>query len=484
MRNSLLFKIMGAFLILVLISALVISLSTSMGTRRAFNLYSNSNRERYAERLASSLADFYQISQSWQGVDQLLQTEYSQSGHMFGGGNLTGRGRYSGFPGSMGDVMGESNDRLLLASADNRIIYDSKKELIGNNVLDQNLDSGIPILVDEKQVGLLVIISGGIQAGTPAGVFLESVNHSIVFSVMAGVIIAILLGALLFNQITSPLRQLKKAVMEVGSGNFNQRVQIKSHDEIAELGNSFNQMAENLKKAQEDRQHYMADIAHELRTPLTAIQGTVEAMQDNILPLDAEQLDILHEQTTLLNRLVDDLRLLSLAEAGQLKLARTLSDVAPILKRIVDTMKPLADKKKIDLQLKTPEKLSPVLLDKDRFSQIINNLLTNAIRYTPESGIIRVNTGISADSKELVIDVVDTGTGISPEDLPHVFDRFYRADKSRARVSGGAGLGLAIVYQLVEAHNGKIKVISPVNKEEENGGTLFSITLPLAINEK
>lgn len=481
MRNSLLIKIMGAFLILVLISALVISISTSIGTRRAFNLYSNSNRERYSERLAASLASYYESTNSWQGVDQVLQSGFSQSGRMMmGGGNMMGKGRNSDLPGFMGGMMDDSNERLILADAGEKIIFDSWKKLEGEDLSHSFKDEGLPILVNDSQVGWLVVTSDTIKSGTPAGAFLESVNHSIFFSVLAGVFIAILLGALLFNQITSPLRQLRKAVMEVGSGNFNQRVNINSQDEIAELGNSFNQMAENLKKAQEDRQHYMADIAHELRTPLTAIQGTVEALQDNILPLNSEQLEILHEQTTLLNRLVDDLRLLSLAEAGQLKLDKKLCDPITLLKRIVDAMKPLADQKMIDLELMADENLPQVFLDKDRFAQIINNLLSNAIRYTPESGSIRVKVGISLDSKSLSIEVIDTGSGISPEDLPHVFDRFYRADKSRARVSGGAGLGLAIVYQLVEAHNGKINVISPVNKEGEFGGTQFSITFPLS----
>lgn len=478
MRNSLLLKIMGAFLILVLISALVISVSTFLGTRRAFNLYSNSNRERYAQRLASSLASFYETSESWQGVDQVLQTSFSQSGHMMGGGSMMGKGKNSGLPATMDSMMSESDERLILADKSSIILFDSRNELKGEQLPLTFRSSGLPIEVNGTSVGLLIITSGTIQSGTPASAFLESVNHSIFFSVLAGVVIAIVLGAVLFNQITSPLRQLRKAVLEVGAGNFDQRVTIRSRDEISELGNSFNQMAENLKKAQEDRQHYMADIAHELRTPLTAIQGTVEAMQDKILPMDFEQLDILHGQTILLNRLVNDLRLLSLAEAGQLKLDRVLSDPDPLLKNIVDAMKPLADQKNLDLRLESTGNLPQIFLDKDRFAQIMNNLLSNAIRYTPENGSILVKAGVSAVSKSLIIDVVDTGTGISPEDLPFVFDRFYRADKSRARVSGGAGLGLAIVYQLVEAHNGQIKVISPIYKNGENKGTQFSITFP------
>ncbi len=290
------------------------------------------------------------------------------------------------------------------------------------------------------------------------------------------------MGALLFNQITSPLRQLKKAAVEVGNGNFKQRVSINSRDEFSDVGKSFNQMAESLEKSEEARQHYMADIAHELRTPLTAIQGTVEAMQDKILPLDEEQLDILHNQTTLLNRLVNDLRLLSLAETGHLKLDKTLVNPGDLTRQIVEGLKPLAAPKNITLETVIQDDIPEWKLDPDRFAQVLNNLLGNAIRYTPENGRISVHVDHQSPLNELQIRVTDSGTGIAPEDLAYVFDRFYRADKSRARLSGGAGLGLAIVKRLVEAHSGNISVKSPVSKDE-NGmgfGTEFLIHFPLA----
>jgi signal transduction histidine kinase len=234
-------------------------------------------------------------------------------------------------------------------------------------------------------------------------------------------------------------------------------------------------MAESLEKVEEARLHYMADIAHELRTPLTAIQGTVEAMQDKILPLDDEQLDNLHSQTDLLNRLVNDLRLLSLAETGHLKLVKNLASPLTLTRSAMDGLKPLAVQKGITLELLAPEDLPECLLDTDRCTQILNNLLSNAIRYTSEGGTISVS--LSEQDDELVMAVADTGTGIPAQDLPHVFDRFYRADRSRARASGGAGLGLAIVKQLAEAHRGRVSVQSPV--EETGTGTRFEVRLPV-----
>ncbi len=262
-------------------------------------------------------------------------------------------------------------------------------------------------------------------------------------------IIAIILGACFLTD-PAPLRQLKKAAVEVGNGNFKQRVSIKSHDEFSDVGNSFNQMAESLEQAEDSRQHYMADIAHELRTPLTAIQGTIEAMQDKILPLDDEQLGILHNQTILLNRLVNDLRLLSLVETGHLKLDMSRVKLDELIQQIIDSIKPLTNPKKLILDINVQKDLPEWKIDKDRFTQILNNLLTNAIRYTPDGGSITVQAEYIFAAKKLEIVVRDTGTGIDIDDLPYVFDRFYRADKSRTRLSGGAGLGLAIVKRLVK----------------------------------
>ncbi len=484
MRNSLIFKLMGAFLLLILISGLVISVSTAVSTRHAFDQYSSTNRKAWSLRMASNLADFYAVSNSWQGVDKILLAEFSDSSHNPGGMNMMGKGRKDNTdtdqPFIMGGMLDDSGQQILLMDEDANVLFDSWNELTGTQESISVWQSGTPIIVDEKQVGSFLVMSNTPGIGTAAGEFLESVTHSIIASVLTGVIIAIILGAVLFNQITAPLRQLKKAAVEVGNGNFKQRVSIKSHDEFSDVGNSFNQMAESLEQAEDSRQHYMADIAHELRTPLTAIQGTIEAMQDKILPLDDEQLGILHNQTILLNRLVNDLRLLSLVETGHLKLDMSRVKLDELIQQIIDSIKPLTNPKKLILDINVQKDLPEWKIDKDRFTQILNNLLTNAIRYTPDGGSITVQAEYIFAAKKLEIVVRDTGTGIDIDDLPYVFDRFYRADKSRTRLSGGAGLGLAIVKRLVEAHGGQISVKSPVfNREGQPGfGTEFTITLP------
>ncbi len=482
MRISLLFKLMGAFLVLILVSALVISISTLSGTRQAFNQYSSNNRREWSLRLVSDLADFYSTSNSWSGVEQFLTTEINNIAQTTG---FPGRGRNDRSDKEhifqFGNGMDGYNLRVMLADQTGIVLFDSHNEMVGEKIVKEELEAAYPVSVSNDQIGSLLVSSGGIISGSPAANFLESVNHSIVFSVLAGVLIAIIMGALLFNQFTSPLRQLQKAAVEVGKGDFNQRVNIRSRDEFSDVGKSFNQMAESLENAEIARQHYMADIAHELRTPLTAIQGTVEAMQDKILPLDEEQLSILHTQATLLNRLVEDLRLLSLAETGHLKLMRSQVNPTELIRQALDGMKAIATTKSITLQTEIDPAILVWSLDSHRFIQILNNLLGNAIRYTPEDGTIYIRTHL-INHNTLELRVIDTGTGIGSDDLPYVFDRFFRADKSRARISGGSGLGLAIVKHLVEAHGGKIFVNSPVFKNEpgQSMGTEFVLRFPSA----
>jgi len=222
-------------------------------------------------------------------------------------------------------------------------------------------------------------------------------------------------------------------------------------------------------------QSMVADVAHELRTPLAAIQATLEGMQDGVLPLDLEQVNALHEETGLLNRLVGDLRLLSLAEAGQLQLERQPASPGDLLARTAEQFRPQAAAKGIEIETAIAENLPQLLLDSDRMAQVFNNLVSNALRYTPAGGKIALQAAQEVGFVKLC--VTDNGSGITADDLPHVFDRFYRGDKSRSRVSGGSGLGLAICRRLVEAHGGRIDAESPVNRD--GTGTRFRVWLPV-----
>jgi signal transduction histidine kinase len=233
----------------------------------------------------------------------------------------------------------------------------------------------------------------------------------------------------------------------------------------------------------------VADVAHELRTPLSVMQANLEAMQDGILPLDAEQIASLHEETVLLSRLVADLRLLSLAEAGQLNLERAEADPEDLIRKATERLYRNAEERRVALNVETEAALPAVSVDQDRINQVVGNLVSNALRYTPAGGTVTVQakpdvndaSGLARlEVPAVLVSVTDTGTGIPAADLSHVFDRFYRADRSRTRASGGSGLGLAIVKHLVEAHGGRVWIESPVfyANEGQGYGTRVSFTIP------
>jgi signal transduction histidine kinase len=231
-------------------------------------------------------------------------------------------------------------------------------------------------------------------------------------------------------------------------------------------------MADSVGAAEQLRRQMVSDIAHELRTPLTNIRGYLEAVRDGVLAAEPGVIDSLHEEAMLLNRLVADLQELALAEAGQLTLARQPVAVAEVVEKAAGALRPLLAGGPA-LRVELPDDLPPVSADPERLGQVLRNLLTNAQHHTPAGGEIVVAAQTTGDAVE--VSVRDTGSGIAPEHLPYVFERFYRADPARARATGGAGLGLAIVKQLVEANGGQVRVSSAAGR-----GTTFAFTLPRA----
>jgi signal transduction histidine kinase len=256
------------------------------------------------------------------------------------------------------------------------------------------------------------------------------------------------------------------------AGDLTQRVEITSRDEIGDLARAFNRMADGLARLEESRRQMVTDVAHELRTPLTNIRGYLEALRDGVVEPDRRITDSLYEEAMLLTHLVDDLQALSLAEAGQLRLQRQPVALADVVERAVGAFGSRAQAEGVPLQVDLPDDLPLVDVDPQRIGQVLRNLLDNGLTHTPPGGQISVTVCVRASWIE--VRVSDTGSGIAAEDLPHVFERFYRADRSRSRATGGAGLGLAIAKQLVEAHGGRIEVESQVGH-----GTQFTFTLPV-----
>ncbi len=302
--------------------------------------------------------------------------------------------------------------------------------------------------------------------------YLSSVQTAVwVAGGLAG-LVAVALGLLLARQIASPARALTAAARRVAGGDYAQRVPVRSRDELGELAMAFNSMAEALGHQEELRRRLVADIAHELRTPLAIIQANLEALLDGVRPLSTAAVADIHEETQLLARLVTDLRDLSLAEAGQLTLRREPTDLGALAHGSVTKFEAPARDKGVRLRLEVPDALPTADVDPDRAAQILGNLLDNALRHTPEGGLITVS--VQPAPGGVRVTVADSGPGIPAEHLPCIFDRFYRADLARSRKLGGSGIGLAVVRQLTEAHGGRVRVESSAGR-----GAVFHLEFPV-----
>ena len=303
-----------------------------------------------------------------------------------------------------------------------------------------------------------------------AASILSNFNRTLLLAAVAGGGVALVLTGVLSRGIVRPVESLTRAARRMERGDREQRVVVGSRDEIGALAQAFNAMADSVSQAEQLRRQMVNDIAHELRTPLTNIRGYLEAVRDGLLEPRPAVIASLHEEALLLNRLVGDLQELALAEAGQLTLTTQPTALADVVAKTLDAWRPrLAGGP--ELCVDVPDTLPLVSADPARIGQVLRNLLENARQHTPPDGTITISARAAADAVEVAVS--DTGSGIAPEHLPNVFERFYRADPSRARATGGAGLGLAIVRQLVEAHGGRVSV-----RSEAGTGTTFVLTLP------
>ena len=337
-----------------------------------------------------------------------------------------------------------------------------------------------PIFKDGQQVGAFTVSNTNLPGPESRGPVLADpvasrisgvVNRSLLWAGIGAAALGALLVWLLSRRALAPLQNLGAAARRLGRGDLSQRADTTGPTEIRELAHSFNVMAEGLEEAERQRRNLTADVAHELRTPLSNIQGYLEAIRDGLVDPTPETIDTIHGQALHLSRLVEDLRLLAQMEAGALQLQLSSTRIEELLQSSVEAVRPRADAKRIDLSLDAQPSLPMLDLDATRISQVIGNLLENAITHTPEGGRVSVLARASAGAVEVTVS--DTGAGIASEDLPRLFDRFYRADPSRDRSTGGAGLGLTIARRLVEAHGGTIEVESELGR-----GSRFTVRLP------
>jgi signal transduction histidine kinase len=443
-------KLFLSFTLIVLISVLLVAFIVRWGTVNEVRAYMVRGGMYELDELATQLETLYANNGSWQGADQV-----------FGSGR---RGA-----GGMGAMM---NQRLLLADPSGLIVEDTQGTSIGETMSQSQRDNSIPLFVDGQTVGYLYAVGGaGFNSSNEQQLYTR-LNRAVIIAGLVAGGLGLVLALVLAYTLLRPIRALTFASQKLAKGDLSQRVAIHSDDELATLGNAFNHMADSLQVAEESRRAMTADIAHELRTPLAVQRANLEALQDGVYPLSVENLSPVIEQNHLLTHLVDDLRTLALTDAGQINLERTPTDLTLLTQRVVELFQPQAAAQQVRLRLTTPAiPPKPLSLDPIRVEQMLSNLISNALRYTPIGGTIDVTIADLPDITRLTVH--DSGPGIPEESLPFIFDRFYRADKARSRSEGGSGLGLAIARNLARAHGGDLTATN-----HASGGALFTLILP------
>ncbi len=368
--------------------------------------------------------------------------------------------------------------RIIVEDARGALVADSHPDSGEAFTGDAARSQTIPIERNGRLLGQVTLVPGE-STGTirePAISRLASgVNRALLLTGLAAGVVGVLLVWLMSRRVLSPVRTLGTAAQKLGQGDLAQRVPTSVPGELGQLANTFNIMASNLQEAEKRRRNLVADVAHELRTPLSNIQGYLEAVKDGLLQPNSATIDIIHQQVLHLVSLVEDLRVLALAESGSLRL--DYQSVAPgeLLEQTAEAFRARAGTKGVELVLDLPRQLPRVEMDRTRMTQVVGNLLENAILHSPEGSVVTISAR-APDTETLRLAVADQGRGIEPEELPQIFDRFYRVDPSRARATGGSGLGLTIAKQLVEAHQGTIGVESKLGK-----GSCFYVELPLSL---
>lgn len=311
--------------------------------------------------------------------------------------------------------------------------------------------------------------------------FRSAVYSALQFAVPSALLAATIISISFSRQFVKPIRNILTASEKISDGKYSERIPIPgnlSPDELDELGQlaiGFNQMTTRLEKNEELRRELIGDVSHELRTPLAFLKASIEGLMDGIIPCSNENFQEIQEEIDRLNRLVDDLLELSILESGEYRLDKRTIQISELISPLVSQMQGKLKQKDIQLTYEIENNLPPIKLDVDRIKQVLINIISNAIRFTPQGGSILLKA-VFHNNKSIEISVRDSGIGIPQEQLKNVFKRFYRVDKSRAKESGGSGIGLTVAKQLVEAHGGKIWAESP----GQNRGTTIHFTLPMS----
>ena len=448
-NRSLAIKLVLAFLAVSLAGIALIGLLASNVTAHEFGRFVNTQRP---TTLATGLTNYYAAHNGWNGVATIIQNDNSTSPT-------------------------DPIRPLVLVDNHGNVVFSTDVQFQNQKPSADQVAFGVPIWANGQIVGLLIptFPPRGSVPRPPANDYIARINQDLLVGALGAVALSLLLGLFFSSTLTRPLKDLINATRDVAQGNLEREVPVRSKDELGDLTKSFNKMSSQLKQSRDLRRNMTADIAHELRTPLSIILGHTEALSEGKLAPSPETFDIVYDEAKRLSLLVEDLRTLSLSEAGELTL--TLQPVSPtdLIDRISGAYLPKVRTANISLETEADANLPDVNADSYRIIQVFGNLMENALRYTPSGGRIKLSARSVSDGIEFRVQ--DSGPGIPEVDLPHIFDRFYRGDKSRSRQDGGSGLGLAISKSIIQAHGGQIWAESALNE-----GTTIVFVLPMFKN--
>lgn len=462
-------RLAAAFLLVSLAAVALFALVMARTIDREFRGYVGGQASRaVSERATEVLEMYYASNGTWLGAEAVLPGNGDQA---TGPGQGQRRGMGGMMAGGAGGMMG--GIRYAVFDAQGNLVTGSEPAGVGSTLQPDEQDRATPLVVDGETVGwLLVQQPTQVLLDAAQASFLQQVQRTVVLAGLVAAGLALVAGVAISQVITRPLGRLTSAAQAVAAGKLGERVALPAGQaaEIDTLAQSFNHMSGALAEAEAQRRRLTTDIAHELRTPISVMRAQLQAMLDGVYPTDAAHVAVVYEQSLHLARLVDDLHTLTRAESGHLPLEVQPLDPAGLVQRAATLFEPLAQDAGLELAVEVEPALPRIRADSDRLHQVLANLLGNALRHTPPGGSVRL--GVRRVGGSVRFTVTNSGATLTAEQAEHVFDRFWRADESRQRDSGGAGLGLAIAREIVHLHGGRIWV------DVRDGEATFAFDIP------
>jgi len=449
--RSLYFKLILGFIVVAFSATAMAAIFVRMTTNNSLALFIIDQQR---SSMVQSLVNYYTENGSWIGVEESWEDMQRQT---IPTPNPSSPTMEPAPQPSNSRPFNEKFHRNLYGLADmqGKIIVSVDQDYpVGSYLSPEMFSNKTVIKVNGKEVGTILTATHISRFSPEEALFLERTNQALLISIITGLLVAVIIGSILARKLTLPLRDLTQASQKIAEGQLEQEVKVTSQDEIGQLAEAFNKMSREVARVNASRRQMTADIAHDLRTPLTVIAGYIESMQDGVLQLTPERLALIYKEIERLQNMVGDLRMLSQVDAGELTLHPQKIQPKALLDQAAALFQHHAKRYSVTIGVDVPDDLPEILVDEARMMQVLDNLISNALRYTPEEGQITLSGKLINGKVEL--NVQDNGSGIAPEELPLIFDRFHRADKSRHTDEGESGLGLAIVKALVESQGGKV----------------------------